>query len=265
MIKLLFTTIIIFTSSILAQTNEEKGLSIVEKSIDLDKGFIDVSSEGVMVLKDKSGNESVREFKNLTFEEPDDNLGNKGIIVFTTPRDIRGTALLTHDNIEPKDDDQWLYLPALKRTKRISSSNRTGKFVSSEFSYEDLTTDEPKDYFFVWIEDTLCPTDEALTCHVIEAKPKNKKSGYSKRLVFIDNEHFRYQKISFFNRRGDLEKELFFLGYQQYLDKFWRADILDMVNVQTGKSTSLQWSNYKFQQGLKLSDFEPEKLKNASR
>ena len=109
MIKLLFTTIIIFTSSILAQTNEEKGLSIVEKSIDLDKGFIDVSSEGVMVLKDKSGNESVREFKNLTFEEPDDNLGNKGIIVFTTPRDIRGTALLTHDNIEPKDDDQWLY------------------------------------------------------------------------------------------------------------------------------------------------------------
>ena len=66
MIKLLFTTIIIFTSSILAQTNEEKGLSIVEKSIDLDKGFIDVSSEGVMVLKDKSGNESVREFKNLT-------------------------------------------------------------------------------------------------------------------------------------------------------------------------------------------------------
>ena len=265
MIKFLFVTIMIFTSSIFAQTNEEKGLSIVEKSIDLDKGFIDVSSEGVMVLKDKSGNESVREFKNLTFEEPDDNLGNKGIIVFTTPRDIRGTALLTHDNIEPKDDDQWLYLPALKRTKRISSSNRTGKFVSSEFSYEDLTTDEPKDYFFVWMEDTSCPTDVALTCHVIEAKPKNKKSGYSKRLVFIDNEHFRYQKISFFNRRGDLEKELSFLGYQQYLDKFWRADILDMVNVQTGKSTSLQWNNYQFQQGLQLSDFEPEKLKNASR
>ena len=125
MIKFLFVTIIIFTSSIFAQTNEEKGLSIVEKSIDLDKGFIDVSSEGVMVLKDKSGNESVREFKNLTFEEPDDNLGNKGIIVFTTPRDIRGTALLTHDNIEPKDDDQWLYLPALKRVKRISSANKS--------------------------------------------------------------------------------------------------------------------------------------------
>ena len=265
MIKLLFVTIIIFTSSIFAQTNEEKGLSIVEKSIDLDKGFIDVSSEGVMLLRDKSGNESVREFKNLTFEEQDDNLGNKGIIVFTTPRDIRGTALLTHDNIEPKDDDQWLYLPALKRTKRISSSNRTGKFVSSEFSYEDLTTDEPKDYYFLWLEDASCPTDETLTCHVIEAKPKNKKSGYSKRLVFIDNEHFRYQKISFFNRRGDLEKELSFLGYQQYLDKFWRADILDMVNVQTGKSTSLQWNNYQFQQGLELSDFEPEKLKNASR
>ena len=67
------------------------------------------------------------------------------------------------------------------------------------------------------------------------------------------------------SKHSNLEKELSFLGYQQYLDKFWRADILDMVNVQTGKSISLQWNNYQFQQGLQLSDFEPEKLKNASR
>ena len=265
MIKFLLFFSILFSGNIFAQSNEEKGLSIVQKSIDLDKGFVDVSSEGVMILKDKSGNESERKFKSLTFEELDENLGNKGIIVFTTPRDIRGTALLTHDNIEPKDDDQWLYLPALKRVKRISSSNRTGKFVSSEFSYEDLSTDEPKDYIFTWIEDSVCPTNEALMCHVIEAKPKNKKSGYSKRIIFIDDQFFRYQKVSFFNRRGGLEKELSFIGYNQYLDKFWRADILEMINIQTGKSTSLQWSNYQFKQGLELSDFDPEKLKNASR
>ena len=260
MIKFLFITIIIFTSSIFAQTNEEKGLSIVEKSIDLDKGFIDVSSEGIMVLKDKSGNESVREFKNLTFEEPDDNLGNKGIIVFTTPRDIRGTALLTHDNIEPKDDDQWLYLPALKRTKRISSSNRTGKFVSSEFSYEDLTTDEPKDYYFLWLEDASCPTDETLTCHVIEAKPKNKKSGYSKVINYIDLQEFRVQFAQFYNRRGDLEKELSYLDYKKYLDKYWFFHGLVMFNKQTGKSTELKWDEYKVQSGLKMSDFDPKKL-----
>ena len=215
-----------------------------------------------MNLINKRGDVVTRKLRFKSLEVPTD--GDKSIAIFESPRDVKGVAILSYAH-KVEADDQWLYLPALKRTKRISSSNRTGKFVSSEFSYEDLTTDEPKDYFFVWLEDTSCPTDEALTCHVIEAKPKNKKSGYSKRLVFIDNVHFRYQKISFFNRRGDLEKELSFLGYQQYLDKFWRADILDMVNVQTGKSTSLQWNNYQFQQGLQLSDFEPEKLKNASR
>ena len=154
--KYLISTVITLTiwcTSLTAQTNEEKGLEIIEKSIALDNGFIDSTVEGQMVLKDKSGNESVRKFKNLIFEELDDTLGDKSIIVFTEPRDVKGTSLLTHAKIEPQDDDQWLYLPALKRVKRISSSNRTGKFVSSEFSYEDLSTDEPEDYTFTWIED----------------------------------------------------------------------------------------------------------------
>ena len=157
-----------------------------------------------MILKDKSGNESVRSFKNFIFEELDETLGDKSIIVFSEPRDVKGTSLLTHANIEPKDDDQWLYLPALKRVKRISSSNRTGKFVSSEFSYEDLSTDEPEDYNFVWLEEIACPADSTLQCHVIEATPKNKKSGYSMRVIYIDIDELRYQTVKFHNRRGDL-------------------------------------------------------------
>ena len=157
-------TLIFWCTSSFAQTNEEKGLEIIEKSIALDNGFVDSTVEGQMVLKDKSGNESVRKFKNLIFEELEDTLGDKSIIVFTEPRDVKGTSLLTHANIEPKDDDQWLYLPALKRVKRISSSNRTGKFVSSEFSYEDLSTDEPEDYTFTWLEDGPCLTEASLTC-----------------------------------------------------------------------------------------------------
>ena len=218
-----------------------------------------------MVLKDKSGNESVRKFKNLIFEELEDTLGDKSIIVFTEPRDVKGTSLLTHANIEPKDDDQWLYLPALKRVKRISSSNRTGKFVSSEFSYEDLSTDEPEDYTFTWLEDGPCLTEASLTCHLIEATPKNKKSGYSKRIIYVDTDELLYQSVKFYNRRGDLEKELHFKGYQKYLDKFWRADTLEMTNLQTGKSTVIAWENYQFQTNLSLNDFRPEKLARMAR
>lgn len=258
-------TLTIWSTSLSAQNNEEKGLEIIKKSIALDNGFIDSTVEGQMVLKDKSGNESVRKFKNLIFEELDDTLGDKSIIVFTEPRDVKGTSLLTHAKIEPQDDDQWLYLPALKRVKRISSSNRTGKFVSSEFSYEDLSTDEPEDYTFRWIEDGPCLTETSLTCHLIEATPKNKKSGYSKRLIYVDTDEFLYQSVKFYNRRGDLEKELHFKGYQKYLDKFWRADILEMTNLQTGKSTVIAWENYQFQTNLSLNDFKPEKLAKMAR
>ena len=117
-------------------------------------------------------------FRNMTFERPETSVGDLGIIVFSKPRDIRGTALLTHANVEPSDDDQWLYLPAVKRVKRISSSNRTGKFVSSEFSYEDLGSQEVEDYTYKWLRDEPCPTDASLTCHVTESYPKNPKSGY---------------------------------------------------------------------------------------
>ena len=266
--KYLITIILTLTlsnTSLHAQTNEEKGLEIIEKSIALDDGFIDSTVEGQMVLKDKSGNESVRKFKNMIFEELDSTLGDKSIIIFTEPRDVKGTSLLTHANIEPQDDDQWLYLPALKRVKRISSSNRTGKFVSSEFSYEDLSTDEPEDFNFTWLEEGTCLIETALTCHLIEATPKNKKSGYSKRLIYVDTEEFRYQSVKFYNRRGDLEKELHFKGYQKYLDKFWRADILEMTNLQTGKSTVIAWENYQFQTDLSLNDFKPEKLAKMAR
>ncbi|MEL7154565.1 MAG: outer membrane lipoprotein-sorting protein, partial [Pseudomonadota bacterium] len=124
-----------FAGDARAQSPEEKGLAIAVEADKRDLGFGDFEADGEMVLKDKGGRESRRVFKNMTLERGDPGLGDLGIVVFSKPRDIRGTALLTHANIEPNDDDQWIFLPAVKRVKRISSSNRTGKFVSSEFSY----------------------------------------------------------------------------------------------------------------------------------
>jgi len=71
--------------------------------------------------------------------------------------------------------------------------------------------------------------------------------------------------VKFHNRRGDLEKELNFKNYQKYLEKFWRADILEMINLQTGKSTNIAWENYEFQTNLSVNDFNPEKLAKMAR
>lgn len=248
-----------------AETPEEKGRAIVVEADRRDLGFGDFTVDGRMVLRDKQGQESVREFRNLVLEREDPGLGDLGIIVFERPRDVRGTALLTHSNIEPADDDQWLYLPAIKRVKRISSSNRTGKFVSSEFSYEDLGSQEVDDYAYKLLREEPCPNLEGETCWVIERDPKNPKSGYSTTISWIDQSEYRFVRGEFYNRRGDLEKILEAADFQQYLGQYWRPGRLTMTNQQTGKATDLIWENYQFRTGLNERDFDAQRLSRASR
>ena len=248
-----------------AETPEEKGLAIAIEADKRDLGWNDQTADGVMILRDASGKESSREFDSLTLEDNAAGLGDQSIIIFTNPRDIRGTGLLTHAKEEPNDDDQWLYLPAIKRVKRISSSNRTGKFVSSEFSYEDLAAQEVEDYTYKWLRDEPCPNDATLTCYVSESYPKNQRSGYSKRTSWIDQQEYRLMQVEFYNRRGDLEKVLTFDGYQEYLGAYWRADKLTMLNKQTGKETDLLWSNYSFKTGLGQGDFDAQVLPRMAR
>ena len=249
----------------MAETPEEKGLAIAIEADKRDLGWTDGSVDGVMVLRDARGKESKREFENLLLEDSDPATGDKSIIVFSSPRDVRGTGLLTHSKVEPADDDQWLYLPAIKRVKRISSSNRTGKFVSSEFSYEDLGGQEVDDYDYLWLRDEPCPGQEALMCFVSESYPKSARSGYSKRVSWTDQDEYRLWRVEFHNRRGDLEKTLTFNGYQEYLDQYWRADKLTMVNHQTGKETDLIWSNYDFKVGLDDTKFDSQVLPRMAR
>ena len=242
-----------------------RGLEIATEVDTRDRGWGDVTVEGEMVLKNKAGNESVRKFRSTILEAEDAAVGDMSIITFSEPRDVRGTALLTHSKIEPDDDSQWIFLPAVKRVKRISSSNRTGKFVSSEFSYEDLGSEEVADNHHIWLEDAPCTHDASLTCAAVESRPKNKKSGYSRRVSFIDLAEYRVHRIDFYNRRGDLEKSLVFSDYQQYLDAYWRAHVMTMNNSQTGKSTTLTWDEYSFANGLGARDFTPQGLAKASR
>ncbi|MEM7669360.1 MAG: efflux RND transporter permease subunit, partial [Pseudomonadota bacterium] len=101
-----------------AQSAEEKGLEIAREADRRDLGFGSFEVEGEMILRDRQGRESRRSFRSMVRERPEETLGDYGVIIFETSRDIKGTGLLTHANVEPTDDDQWLYLPAIKRVKR---------------------------------------------------------------------------------------------------------------------------------------------------
>ncbi|MEL0021676.1 MAG: outer membrane lipoprotein-sorting protein, partial [Rickettsiales bacterium] len=112
------------TPQALAETAEEKGFAIAARSDRSDRGFTDSRVSLKMVLRNAAGRESTRTLVLNTLEVPDEQVGDKSIIVFDSPADIDGTALLSHAKILDADD-QWLFLPALKRVKRISSVNKS--------------------------------------------------------------------------------------------------------------------------------------------
>lgn len=245
------------SSPVLAQTPEERGLEIAKEVKQRDFGWADMQAEMLMVLRNKQGEESVREIRIKSLEQEGD--GDKGLTIFDKPLDVKGTAFLSFSH-PLEADDQWLYLPALKRVKRISSRNKSGPFMGSEFAYEDLSSFEIEKYSYKYIKDEPC---EGGTCFVVEQYPVDKDSGYTRRVAWIDQDHYRVWKVDFYDRKNSLLKTLSFKGYQQYLDRHWRADLQQMQNHQSGKSTELKWSGYQFQVGLDDSDFNKNTLKRA--
>ncbi|MEM7196409.1 MAG: outer membrane lipoprotein-sorting protein [Pseudomonadota bacterium] len=243
-------------ASAFAESPEEKGLRLSVEAEQFDNGFGDFTAEMEMVLRNRSGQESTRRIRSRTLEVQGD--GDKSMSIFDEPADVKGTAMLTFTHgLEP--DDQWLYLPALKRVKRISSRNKSGPFMGSEFAFEDLGSQEVEKYTYKYVGEEPCGD---WTCHVIERFPEYKHSGYTRQVVWMDTDAYRVTKTEFYDRKKALLKTLTMADYAVYADRHWRPSVMEMVNHQTGKSTTLKWNDYQFKTGLKDSDFNKNKLKN---
>lgn len=256
MTYLLSAALMVSADDLLAQSAEEKGFEISARSDRSDRGFGDSSVELQMILRNAAGQESNRSLQITTLEVPDESVGDKSLVVFDSPRDIEGTALLSHAKIlEP--DNQWLFLPALKRVKRISSSNKSGPFVGSEFAFEDFTSVELNKFDYRYLQEEACGD---LTCDVVERFPRYENSGYTRQVAWIDQDDYQVRKIEFYDRRGDLLKTLTLSEYKKYLDQYWRAQRLTMVNHQTNKQTDLIYGDYEFQVGLEDGDFVKGRL-----
>ncbi len=229
----------------------QKGYDISARSDRSDSGYGDSKVDARMVLRNQAGQETVRNFSFTTLEKESEDVGDKSLVVFQSPRDVEGTALLSHAKIlDP--DDQWLFLPALKRVKRISSSNKSGAFVGSEFAFEDFTITELNKFTYNYVgEEEL----DGMTMDVIERFPRYEKSGYTKQKSWVDQDIFQARKLEFYDRKGELLKTLILSDYREY-DGVWRAHTLSMVNAQTGKQTDLVYDTYSFKNGLDANDFQ---------
>jgi len=244
--------------SVAGLSAEDAGLAIFTERDRRESGYQDLSVELEMILRDTRGNESHRELKIQQLEMPDD--GDRLLVVFDSPKSIRGTALLSYSHkFEP--DDQWLFLPAIKRVKKIASKNRSGPFLSSEFAFEDLALQEVEKFSYRLLEEGKDSSD---AYYLVERIPVDEYSGYSRQVVRLDKAELRIRHIEFFDRRGKLLKTLAVEGYERYLESFWEPGRMLMTNLQTGKTTELLWRDYRFRTGLDADrDFSTNSLRRV--
>jgi len=241
-----------------AQSPADRGLEIAIEADRRASGFGDLTAEMEMILRNQEGRESRRLIRLRTMETPAD--GDKSLTIFDSPGDVRGTALLTHSH-KTGDDDQWLFLPALKRVKRISGRNKSGAFMGSEFSYEDLGGREVEKYGYKYLGEE---TWDGRECFVVERYPKDSEnSGYSRIVSWIDLDEYRVWKEDYYDRKNRFLKTLTLREYKLYQGTFWKAHWMRMVNHQKGNETDLLWSNFSFSTGLADRDFDQNSLKRA--
>lgn len=256
-VPFLATGLMLSSALALAETSQEKGLSIAKTAKQRDLGWGNSESDLVMTLRTRSGQEIVRQMRSKSLEVEGD--GDKGLTIFDTPKDVKGTAFLSHSHTVDSDD-QWIYLPALKRVKRIASRNKSGPFLGSEFAFEDLSSFEVEKFMFNYLRDENYKDQDMF---VVEMTPTDKYSGYKRTVAWIDKAHYRVFKIDFYDRRNTLLKTLTTNDHTLYKGKYWRSSKQFMVNHRNGKSTDIEIKNLTFDVGLSDDDFNENRLQRA--
>ncbi len=210
-----------------------------------------------MTLINKQG--KTRERTILSFSK-DYGKDSKGLIYFKKPADVKGTGFLSWEYDNPnKDDDRWLYLPALKKVRRISGSSKNDYFMGTDFTYDDLgdrSVDE--DNHELLKEEDI----DGNVCWVIESRPKNKDDMYSKVIKWIRQDALMPVKVEFYDKQSNLLKILTISDIRKQ-EGFWTAFRMEMDNIQDKHKTILEITEMHYNQGLKDNFFKVSTLESG--
>jgi outer membrane lipoprotein-sorting protein len=240
-------------------TEQQRGLEVFTERERRNEGWQDYEVDLTMILRDALGAKNERSLRIRQLEVPED--GDKLLIVFDTPKAIKGTALLSYGH-KHEPDDQWLYLPAIQRVKKIASRNKSGPFLGSEFAFEDLAAQEIEKYTYRYLHSEAL---DGVPCHVVERVPVDPYSGYTRQIVWLDQAELRILRVHYFDRKRTHSKTLTLDDFVLYEDTYWRPRRMFMQNHESGKSTELRWGDYRFRVGLTDErDFSTNSLKRVN-
>ncbi len=221
-------------------TFADEAFEIAKKNDDSDKSKTTVYSAR-MTLTSKSGSSRVREF-NYKYKKYGDI--EKSLYVFSKPQDAAGTALLTfsykeNDDGTKQDDDTWLYMPAMKKVRRISGSGKDEDFMGSDFTYDDIgDRGIYKDDFKLLGEETV----DGVECYKLEAIAKSLTTKYPRHVYWIRKDNYFTQKTEIYDKKQAL-KRVMTVKESKEIDGFFTQTYLFMEDVQTGHSTSIEITN----------------------
>jgi outer membrane lipoprotein-sorting protein len=250
--------LLILSQSGIALAGEQMtGRQIMEKQKQLHESK-DEEFKQEMVLIDRNGNTSKREVVNYYIKAPDGLA--KTMIIFLSPGDVRGTGLLTWEQ-KAREDDQWLYLPASGKERRIAASGKKNKFMGTDFAYEDLRPENLDTHTYNLIGSEAVGGKD---CYVLEALPSTEQekaeSGYSKRKFWVRKDLFLTIKREFYNKQGQPEKISVDEDLENVSDPMWRAKKVTMEDIKAKHKTVLATIERKINKGIPDSKFTLREL-----
>jgi hypothetical protein len=232
-----------------------RGLEIATAADRAGRGYGAERATLTMDLINSYGDVAKRKLTVDTLEGSGD--GDRSKVVVLWPADVKGTKLLTWSH-PSRDDDQWLYLPAIKRVRRISGSNKTGAFMGSEFAYEDLGATVLEKFTYKYVDE---PKLDGRDANRLERSPVDKDSAYSRQVIWLDKQYQEPLRVEYYDCKNALLKVATFAGYHK-LDRFWRAKTVTMENVQTRKKTILNFEDRQLHARLGTPDFDSGRLED---
>jgi len=234
----------------------EPGLEIMQKQRELQR-VRDEEETQTLKLVNKAG--AVKERKLVRWVLRGAGDLEKILVRFTAPRDVENTGLLVW---EAKDgnDDQWLYLPALKKPKRIAASGKKNRFMGTDFSFEDL---QPEALALHTYTLAGSETVDGQECFVVEAVPTGRRaadSGYGKRRLWIRKDNYATVKREYYDKQGVLEKVESLRKLASVKGTVWRPGEIEMQDVRNGTRTVLVIEGRTIDRGLKEDFFTEAEL-----
>jgi len=225
-------------------------------------------SDTQMILIDKNKNKRIRSIKNIRKDFGPD---TKGILFFLSPADVRNTAYMSFEwEAQGKEDDSWLYLPALGKVKRIAPGDKSSSFMGSDFSYSDINGMEIMDWAYAFAKESF--DLNGVETWVVSGRPKPevrdrvaKETGYSKVLIWIRKDNFLVAKAKYWVTKG--KKIKYFKAENiRNIDGIWTPLKLTMVTTEKGKtthSTVLLISNVQYNTQVKDAYFTPRSMEQG--